>query len=130
MQPVAQASGVDSLVQGLCALLLSIVYEYNREPGAVTRSVRGPFRARLTVLSATLHPILTSRIGPDQFVSRIARLREDPRFKNVGPDILERATDVEGDESGLEDGFWFDWAFIEFVRNNYRARVRSICAWL
>lgn len=39
VQPVAQASGVDSLVQGLCALLLSIVYEYNREPGPVTRSV-------------------------------------------------------------------------------------------
>jgi len=95
-------------VQGLCALLLSIVYEYNREPGPVTR--------------ATLHPILTSRVGPDQFVSRIARLREDPRFKNVGPDILERATDAEADE-GLEDGFWFDWAFIEFVRNNYRAQA-------
>lgn len=105
IQPITQASGVDSVVQGLCAFLLGIVYEYNREPGSVTR--------------ATLHPILQSRVGPDVFANRILRLREDVRFKNVGPDILEITDD---EEYGSEDGIWFDWAFVEFLKNNYCKR--------
>ena len=77
----------------------------------------------------TLHPILHSRIGPDQFVSRMARLREDPRFRAVQPDAFdtEGATDRHGPlaEQGMdEDGeegleLWFDWAFVDFWKNHY-----------
>lgn len=90
-------------MQGLSAFLLGIIYEYNREPGDVTR--------------ATLHPILQSRVGPDVFANRILRLREDVRFKNVGPDVLEMLDDEDQDN---EDGIWFDWPFVEFLKNNYR----------
>jgi len=97
-------------VQGLSAFLLGVCYEFNREPGEITRS--------------TLHPILHSRIGPDQFVSRMARLREDPRFKAVQPDAFENeqpseaAAEIEEDpEDGLE--LWFDWAFVDFWKNHY-----------
>ena len=109
IQPITQTSGVDSMVQGLSAFLLGIIYEYNREPGSVTR--------------ATLHPILQSRVGPDVFANRILRLREDVRFKNVGPDTLEMADE---EDSAAEDGIWFDWAFVEFLKNNYR-KFRSLC---
>lgn len=115
--PITQPTGIDPLVQGLCAFLLGVCYEFNREPGEVTR--------------ATLHPILHSRIGPDQFVSRMARLREDPRFRAVQPD----AFDTDGDEAtapppehdddeGLE--LWFDWAFVDFWKNHYYTVQRSI----
>lgn len=77
------------------------MYEYNREPGSVTR--------------ATLHPILQNHVGPDVFANRILRLREDVRFKNVGPDVLELSDDDEANE----DGIWFDWSFVEFLKNNY-----------
>ena len=66
-----------------------------------------------------MHPILHSRVGPDQFVNRILRLREDVRFKNVGPDVLEMNEDDPDSQEWREDGFWFDWSFVEFVRNNY-----------
>lgn len=89
-------------MQGLSAFLLGVCYEFNREPGEITR--------------ATLHPILHSRIGPDQFVSRMARLREDPRFKAVQPDAFEDG-DAEEPEEGLE--LWFDWAFVDFWKNHY-----------
>lgn len=117
IQPITQTSGVDSLVQGLCAFLLGIVYEYNREPGSVTR--------------ATLHPILQSHVGPDVFANRILRLREDVRFKNVGPDVLELSDDADA----AEDGVWFDWAFVEFLKNNYckigvLARALGWTVWL
>lgn len=66
-----------------------------------------------------MHPILHSRVGPEQFVNKISRLREDARFKNVGPDILEmNDADAEGQE-WLEEGLWFHWPFVEFTRNNY-----------
>lgn len=86
------------------------------------------------LIRATLHPILHSRIGPDQFVSRMARLREDPRFKAVQPDQFD-----DEDKDGLnalptgappvtpgieemedtEAEVWFDWAFVDFWKNNY-----------
>ena len=71
--------------------------------------------------SATLHPILHSRIGPDQFVSRMARLREDPRFKAVQPDAFDVEDDAELDKEELDEGLelWFDWAFVDFWKNHY-----------
>jgi len=112
IQPITQTQGIDPLVQGLSAFLLGVCYEFNREPGEITRS--------------TLHPILHSRIGPDQFVSRMARLREDPRFKAVQPDAFEHEAGPSGEvpvpeadesEDGLE--LWFDWAFVDFWKNHY-----------
>lgn len=110
IEPITQASGVDSVVQGLSAFLLGIIYEYNREPGTVTR--------------ATMHPLLQTRVGPDVFANRILRLREDVRFKNVGPDVLEMVDDEDSNPS--EDGIWFDWPFVEYLKNNYLAVQRSI----
>lgn len=70
--------------------------------------------------SETLYPILQSRVGPDQFVSRILRLREDPRFRSVGPNVLEMAEDEDTlDDLGEENGLWFDYAFVEFLKTNY-----------
>lgn len=94
-------------MQGLCTYLLGICYEYNREPGPITRE--------------TLHPILQSRVGPDQFVSRILRLREDPRFRNVGPNVLELIDedDALAEDLGEENGLWFDFSFVEFLKTNY-----------
>ena len=116
IQPISQPTGIDPLVQGLSAFLLGVCYEFNREPGEITR--------------ATLHPILHSRIGPDQFVSRMARLREDPRFRAVQPDAFDtEGTDQtpssdEPDEvdEGLE--LWFDWAFVDFWKNHYCGQDR------
>lgn len=74
---------------------------------------------------ATLHPILHSRIGPDQFVSRMARLREDPRFKAVQPDAFDIEENADNQlvdkEEDLDEGLelWFDWAFVDFWKNHY-----------
>ncbi|GAA6035143.1 hypothetical protein JCM8097_006386 [Rhodosporidiobolus ruineniae] len=115
IQPITQTNGVDSVVQGLCAFLLGICYEYNREPGPITRE--------------TLHPILQSRVGADQFENRISRLREDNRFRTVGPQVLELADeedDATADELGEEHGLWFDFAFVEFLKTSYISVQRAI----
>jgi hypothetical protein len=74
-----------------------------------------------------MHPILHSRLGPDQFANKISRLREDVRFKNVGPDVLELLDVDDSDQGWRDDGFWFDWPFVEFVRNNYRMSPSVYC---
>ncbi|KAM0756160.1 hypothetical protein T439DRAFT_22282 [Meredithblackwellia eburnea MCA 4105] len=113
IQPITQSSGVDSAVQGLCAFLLGMCYEFNREPGPITRE--------------TLYPILQSRVGPDQFVSRILRLREDPRFRSVGPNVLELVDEEESlEDLSEEDGLWFDYTFVEFLKTNYISVQRAI----
>ncbi|SPC67800.1 related to transport protein USO1 [Ustilago sp. UG-2017b] len=83
IQPVAQSSGVDPLIQGLAAFLLGVAYEFDTDPGKVA------------VTRATMHPILHSRIGADQFAVRIARISDDVRFRQVTPDILEKLIFVE-----------------------------------
>lgn len=115
IQPITQNTSIDPLVQGLSAFLLGVCYEFNREPGEITR--------------ATLHPILHSRIGPDQFVSRMARLREDPRFRAVQPDEFELTSllssqPLMGEEEEEDMEVWFDWAFVDFWKNHY---CKSAC---
>ncbi|KDQ20259.1 hypothetical protein BOTBODRAFT_27675 [Botryobasidium botryosum FD-172 SS1] len=111
-EPIAQNSGVDVLVQGLCAFLLGTCYEYNREPGEITR--------------ATLHPIIHSRIGTDTFVSRIARLKDDARFQGVGPEVaIVTADEAEGDG---EAEVWLNWAFVDFWKGSSYTIQRSITA--
>lgn len=60
----------------------------------------------------------------------MARLREDARFKAVGPDTL--VVDVTVDEGAVpgqvgesatdgEGEIWMDWAFVEFWKETYCA---------
>ncbi|UZJ56057.1 hypothetical protein CBS101457_005377 [Exobasidium rhododendri] len=143
IQPVSQGGNlIDPIVSGLCAVVLGIVYEFgpigekgSEDEGIVTR--------------AAMHPILHSRIGPDQFAARLNRLRDDARFKNTEPDVLEnvgesnttmssspsRSRDLSvaptaasseiatTDENG---GVWFDWNFVDFIKSNHVLIQKSI----
>lgn len=37
VEPINQTSEIDAIVPGLCAFLLGVCYEFNREPGEITR---------------------------------------------------------------------------------------------
>ncbi|KAG6918883.1 hypothetical protein DXG01_010947 [Tephrocybe rancida] len=111
VEPINQTSEADTIVPALCAFLLGICYEFDREPGEITR--------------ATIYPIL-NRLGVDTLVGRMARLREDERFKAVGPDTvvlpyasasyLQPSLKPETEDEGE---IWFDWAFVDFWKSNY-----------
>ncbi|KZT27112.1 hypothetical protein NEOLEDRAFT_1131101 [Neolentinus lepideus HHB14362 ss-1] len=120
VEPVNQTSESDVLVPGLCALLLGICYEFNREPGEVTR--------------ATIHPIL-NRLGIDALMGRITRLREDERLKAVSPEstVLPYPTSPHSQpglkpETTGEAEVWFDWPFVDFLKSNYYTIQRGIRA--
>jgi hypothetical protein len=110
VEPINQTSEVDSIVPGLCAFLLGICYEYNREPGEITRS--------------TIHPII-NRLGVETLIGQMARFREDERFKSVGPDSIIMPYPTPAFQPSLnasvtdEVEVWFDWAFVDFWKSNY-----------
>lgn len=62
----------------------------------------------------------------DTLVGRMARLRDDERFKAVGPDsiVLPYPTPANSQiglrpEGENEGEIWFDWAFVDFWKSNY-----------
>ncbi|CAG8436175.1 9501_t:CDS:10 [Diversispora eburnea] len=108
ISPITQSSGIDSRVQGLCAFLLGICYEFNHSINS----------------RSTLQPILLNRIGIDQFVNRITRLRELPHFMHVSQ-YLQILPEEEA--RGLPE-LYFDYSFVNFFKNNYEKVQRSIIA--
>ncbi|KAE9402797.1 hypothetical protein BT96DRAFT_1084135 [Gymnopus androsaceus JB14] len=92
------------------------MYEYNREPGEITR--------------ATISPIL-NRLGVNTLLGRMAHLREDERFKTISPETLVQyypspaphlqatTTAAATAKSEAEGEVWFDWAFVDFWKSNY-----------
>ncbi|KAI8978338.1 p115 like vesicle tethering protein [Trametes punicea] len=127
VEPINQTAEEDAVIPGLCAFLLGVCYEFNREPGEVTR--------------ATIHPILT-RLGIDMLAGRIAHLRDDDRFKAIGPDNFvlpypngpvahhqphQGPSSAGAPKPEVEEGeIWFDWAFVDFWKSNYYTIQRGI----
>ncbi|KAJ3827059.1 p115 like vesicle tethering protein [Lentinula raphanica] len=114
VEPINHVSETDFLISSLCVFLLGILYEYNREPGEITR--------------ATISPIL-NRLGVDTLLGRMARLREDDRFKNVSPETLVQhypGTAPHSQTTVQEGEVWFDWAFVDFWKSNYYTVQRGL----
>ncbi|KAH7871925.1 p115 like vesicle tethering protein [Lentinula edodes] len=112
VEPINQVSETDFLISSLCVFLLGILYEYNREPGEITR--------------ATINPIL-NRLGVDTLLGRMSRLREDDRFKNVSPETLVQHYPGSGPQTIVPEGeVWFDWAFVDFWKSNYYTIQRGL----
>lgn len=58
--------------------------------------------------------------------TRIIHLRDDDRFKAVGPDTFVQPypalAHAPGTPKSPEEGeIWFDWAFVDFWKSNYCA---------
>ena len=108
VQAALQSSGDSTIVPGLCALLLGIVYEFSTKDSPVPR--------------ATIHPILVSQLGRDQYIDRMTKLRAHPLLRDfeVLPQKLG-STSI----GGLPE-VYFDRSFVDFVKDNYSRFLRAI----
>jgi intracellular protein transport protein USO1 len=111
IQSLVQAvlhTGVDgSIVQGLCGVLLGIVYEFSTKDSPVPR--------------ATIHPILASRMGRDQYVDRLTKLRGHPLLRDF--EVLSQK--LSSASGGLPEVF-FDKTFVDFLKDNFSRILRAI----
>lgn len=97
-----------ALVQGVCTLLLGIIYEFSTKDSPVPR--------------ATIHPILTTQLGREKYIDKITKLRAHPLLRDfeVLPQKLSSA--VMG---GLPE-VYFDTTFVDFVKDNSSRILRAI----
>ncbi|KAG5985116.1 hypothetical protein E4U55_001365 [Claviceps digitariae] len=96
------------IVQGLCALLLGVAYEFSTKDSPLPRS--------------NLYSILTERVDREQYLHCLNRLRVHPLIRDF--EVTLQKYDPSNN-NGLPDVF-FDAAFVNFVKDNYSRIGRSI----
>ena len=108
VQAVVQNSVDAPIVQGLCAMLLGIVYEFSTKDSPIPR--------------ATLQPILLSRMGRELYIDRITKLRNHTLLRDyeVTPQRLD-STPI-----GMLPDVFFDQTFVDFAKDNFSRLIRAI----
>ena len=107
-QLVARNDPSRSLVSGLCAFLLGIVYEFSTKDSPIPR--------------ATLHQILITRLGREQYVDKITKLREHPMVRDF--EVLHQG--LGAGSAGVLPEVYFDKTFIDFLKDNFSRSMRAI----
>lgn len=107
MQTVVKTSSSETIVQGLAAMLLGVVYEFSTKDSPVPRG--------------TLQPLLMSSMGRDRYIDKLGKLRAHPAVRDFEmiPQKLDPST------GALPDVF-FDSTFVEFFKDNYSRILRAI----
>lgn len=108
IQETKQSNSSRTLLPGLCAVLLGIVYEFSSKDSPVPR--------------ATLHQLLTSRLGREQYIDKITRLRETPSVRDF--EVLPQMS--HGESEGVLPDVFFDKTFIDFLKDNFSRLIRAI----
>jgi hypothetical protein len=96
------------IVQGLCALLLGIVYEFSTKDSPLSRP--------------TLHKLLVSGLGRDQYIDRLHKLRRHPLLHDF--EVLPQKLGSTG--AGALPDVYFDGLFVDFVKDNFSRLQRAI----
>lgn len=104
-QPIRMAG---ELVQGLCAMLLGIVYEFSTKDSPIPR--------------ATLHSVLESRVDRDSYLDRLGKLRNHTLLRDFEVTPQKLMSSPNGEEVNV----FFDAVFVDFFKDNYSRAVRAI----
>lgn len=106
-QTVVKNSSSETMVQGLCAMLLGVVYEFSTKDSPVPRG--------------TLQSLLMSNMGRDKYIDKLSKLRALPSVRDFEmiPQKLDPST-------GALPDVYFDSTFVEFFKDNYSRILRAI----
>ncbi|KAG5953468.1 hypothetical protein E4U53_005460 [Claviceps sorghi] len=96
------------IVQGLCAMLLGVVYEFSTKDSPLPRS--------------NLYSILIERLDREQYQDFLNRLRVHPLIRDFEVTLQKCGP---SNSNGLPDVF-FDASFVSFVKDNYSRIRRSL----
>ncbi|KAK2786622.1 hypothetical protein FQN52_003105 [Onygenales sp. PD_12] len=107
IQETKQSTSSRPLLPGLSAILLGIIYEFSSKDSPIPRP--------------TLHQLLTSGLGREQYIDKITKLRELPLVRDF--EVLPQTS--QGEYDGLPEVF-FDKTFIDFLKDNFSRLIRAI----
>ncbi|KAF3928539.1 hypothetical protein ABW21_db0205138 [Orbilia brochopaga] len=102
---INQSNKADIILQGMCAFLMGVVYEFSTKESPIPR--------------ATLHPLILKRLSKDQYFHKLHKLRQHPTIRDF---------EVLGNKprgKGLPE-VYFTAEFIEFFKDNYSHILRSM----
>lgn len=94
------------LVQGLCAMLLGVVYEFSTKDSPVPR--------------ATLHSIILTRLDRDRYLDKLGKVRNHPILREF------EVTPQKADAPGMLPEVFFDAIFVDFFKDNYGRISRAV----
>ncbi|KAI0518487.1 p115 like vesicle tethering protein [Xylaria bambusicola] len=94
------------LVQGLCAMILGVIYEFSTKDSPVPRS--------------TLHSVILSRVGREKYIDTLNQLRSHALMRDF------EVTPQKADGSGNLPDVYFDATFVDFFKDNYSRIARAI----
>ncbi|OAX85373.1 hypothetical protein ACJ72_00262 [Emergomyces africanus] len=107
IQETKQGNSSKELLPGLSAILLGIIYEFSTKDSPIPRP--------------TLHQLLTSSLGREQYINRITKLRELSLVRDF--EVLPQSSQSAYD--GLPE-VYFDKTFIDFLKDNFSRLIRAI----
>ncbi|KAI1099091.1 p115 like vesicle tethering protein [Jackrogersella minutella] len=105
-QEVVRPNARNPVAQGLCAMILGVVYEFSTKDSPISRS--------------TLHSVLVSRMGRDKYIDTLNKLRSHPFMRDF--EVIPQKLDNTGN---LPD-VYFDATFVDFFKDNYSRMIRAI----
>lgn len=109
IQAVSQPTIVcGEIVQGLCAMLLGIVYEFSTKDSTISRT--------------SLHSMLMSRLDRERYVDRLVQLRSHPALRDFETTPQKRDPLAA---NGLAE-VYFDSCFVNFFKDNYSRISRAL----
>lgn len=108
IQLVLQPRPHKILIAGLCSFLLGIVYEFSSKDSPIPRR--------------ELHEILIARLGREQFIDKMTKLREHPLIRDF--EVLRQGT--VSDEDGHASEVYFDKTFVDFLKDNFSRVLRAL----
>lgn len=110
LQSLVQATltpGEDrTIIRGLCAALLGVIYEFSTRDSPVPRR--------------ELQPVLTTKLGREKYLDAISELRQHPLVRDF--EVLPRTNDGGGSLPKV----YFDEMFIDFLKDNFSRLTRAI----
>lgn len=108
IQAVLKNTNDEVIEQGLCAMLLGVVYEFSTKDSPIPR--------------VTLQPILMNRMGRDRYIDKLNRLRSHPLMRDF--EVIPQKLDPASDQKFPD--VYFDSVFVDFLKDNYSRMVRAI----
>lgn len=93
-----------TVIRGLCAVLLGVIYEFSTKDSPISRR--------------TLQPLLTTSLGREKYLDVIGQLRQHPLIREH--DAGESSTDQ------VSSDICFDSLLVDFLKDNFSRLVRAI----
>lgn len=109
-QTMATSGHENSLVKGLCAVLLGIIYEYSTKDSPVPRR--------------KLQPILTAQLGREKYLQALTQLRQHPLVRDF--EVVPKGAPQGAAGHELPPYAYFDATFIDFLKDNFSRLSRAI----